>query len=198
MLCYSVLYHSLTYGSSFVMALSQLLPPGQRVLGQSKWNTTRQKLIHHHQLMFTVSNQNNVYSILTNWCICINISCGNTCLNVGVAMSCVALELTASGWGQDKRGRRRSAAKQPFYMIKGNMLVSTVATVLKAKLQGKLPIPHLLRPTHTVSIWDGDGGLTQVAVVPRGILFARQLGAFELFNPWFLITRILPTWIGYS
>ena len=26
--------------------------------------------------MFTVSNQNNVYSILNNWCICINISCG--------------------------------------------------------------------------------------------------------------------------
>ena len=26
--------------------------------------------------MFTVSNQNNVYSILSNWCICINISCG--------------------------------------------------------------------------------------------------------------------------
>ena len=26
--------------------------------------------------MFTVSNQNNVYSILNNWCMCINISCG--------------------------------------------------------------------------------------------------------------------------
>ena len=26
--------------------------------------------------MFTVSNQNNVHSILNNWCICINISCG--------------------------------------------------------------------------------------------------------------------------
>ena len=26
--------------------------------------------------MFTVSNQNNVYGILNNWCICINISCG--------------------------------------------------------------------------------------------------------------------------
>ena len=26
--------------------------------------------------MFTVSNRNNVYSILNNWCICINISCG--------------------------------------------------------------------------------------------------------------------------
>ena len=26
--------------------------------------------------MFAVSNQNNVYCILTNWCMCINISCG--------------------------------------------------------------------------------------------------------------------------
>ena len=27
--------------------------------------------------MFTVSSQMNVYSIPNNWCICINISCGN-------------------------------------------------------------------------------------------------------------------------
>ena len=28
--------------------------------------------------MLTVSNQNNVYSILNNWCICIHASCGYT------------------------------------------------------------------------------------------------------------------------
>ena len=30
--------------------------------------------------MFTVSSSNNVHSILNNWCICINNSCGVTCL----------------------------------------------------------------------------------------------------------------------
>ena len=41
---------------------------------------TRHKFIHHHQYMFTVSNQNNVHSILSNWRICIHISCGQTSL----------------------------------------------------------------------------------------------------------------------
>ena len=31
--------------------------------------------------MFAVSNYNNVYSILNNWCICINISCGSVITN---------------------------------------------------------------------------------------------------------------------
>ena len=37
---------------------------------------TRHKLIHIHQHMFTVSNQQQVYLILNNWCICTNLSCG--------------------------------------------------------------------------------------------------------------------------
>ena len=35
--------------------------------------------------MLTVSNQNNVYSILNNWCICINTSCGIIVLCVSLA-----------------------------------------------------------------------------------------------------------------
>ena len=32
--------------------------------------------IHIHQSMFTVSNSKQVYCILNNWCIWINLSCG--------------------------------------------------------------------------------------------------------------------------
>ena len=43
---------------------------------------TRQKFIHIHQQMFTASNQKQVYGILNNCCICINIGCGDL-LGVG-------------------------------------------------------------------------------------------------------------------
>ena len=35
---------------------------------------TRQKFIHHHQYMFTVSTQTNAYCTLSNWRICITFS----------------------------------------------------------------------------------------------------------------------------
>ena len=35
--------------------------------------------------MFTVSDQTNVYCILNNWCICIDISCGSCVVLVGGA-----------------------------------------------------------------------------------------------------------------
>ena len=37
---------------------------------------TRQKLIHVHQYISTVYKFKQVYRILNNWCICINLSCG--------------------------------------------------------------------------------------------------------------------------
>ena len=52
---------------------------------------TRQRFIHHRQYMLTVSNETNVYCILSNWCICINTSCGVPLLAVhGVAEGGVA------------------------------------------------------------------------------------------------------------
>ena len=39
--------------------------------------------------MFTISNQNNVYCLLINWCICINVSCGYV-LCVSVVLSAEA------------------------------------------------------------------------------------------------------------
>ena len=37
---------------------------------------TRQKIVHIHQSIFAVSIKKQVYCILNNWCICINLSCG--------------------------------------------------------------------------------------------------------------------------
>ena len=37
---------------------------------------TRQKSIHIHQYISTVSDSKQVYCILDNWCIWINLSCG--------------------------------------------------------------------------------------------------------------------------
>ena len=48
-------------------------PPAARPPHQAA-GVTRQKCIHHHKYMFTVSNETNVYSILNNCCICIHIS----------------------------------------------------------------------------------------------------------------------------
>ena len=78
-ICYvSIVYHSIAH---YALVYHVLFKDTERPSIESRADLsvlfyTRQKFIHRHQWMFTVSNRNTVYSILNNWCICVNISCG--------------------------------------------------------------------------------------------------------------------------
>ena len=69
---------------------SRLTHPA-RVQAASENDSARQTFIHIHQSIITASNSNQVYCILINLCIWINLSCGDRSDRQQAARACLAL-----------------------------------------------------------------------------------------------------------